>query len=242
MWYSRPCLRLAPGRQRGLFGVSVLHQSGADNPPFWPGEWGGGGRHPWDGHFPSANSEPSLAAQLPTRASANRSRVLIPTFLQPSPAATPGLGTSMRGRQSAPSCLPEEWWAERRVVQECGRTDYSGEPPPEAEGALALGPSSQGSILKNVLPQLTTQSPAHRSDRSCPGAACPHPSPRRCPLEGLFTPAAPLGGAAGSRKKRTWSSPAPSTVSGGKPRAREEQGGWGHPVSPPRAGPLWSAE
>ena len=143
-WYSRPCLRLAPRWQRGLFGVSVLHQrSGADNPPFWPGEWGGGRRHPWDGHFPSANSEPSLSAQLPTGASANRSRVLIPTFLQPSPVATPGLGTSMRGRQSAPSCLPEEWWVEQRVVQEWGRTDYSGEPPPEAEGVLVLGAGTE---------------------------------------------------------------------------------------------------
>lgn len=210
----------------------------ADNPPFWPGEWGGGGRYPWDGRFPSTNSEPSLSAQLPTGASANRSRVLIPTFLQPSPAATPGLGTSTRGRQSVPSCLPEEWWAERRVVREWGKTDYSGEPPPEAEGALALGAG-------------TEQPRKHSAERAPPA----HPPPRAlltaqiAAAQALPAPTpAPEGAHRKAcsrqppRKKRTWSSPAPSTVSGGKPRAREEQGWWGHPVSPPRAGPLWSAE
>lgn len=231
-----------------MFGVSVLHQrSGADNPPFWPGEWGGGGRHPWDGRFPSANSEPSLSAQLPTGASANRSRVLIPTFLQPSPAATPGLGTSMTGRQSAPSCLPEEWWAERRVVWEWGRTDYGEELPPEAEGGP--GPGRWDQAAKEALCRW-----------------CSPSSPPRALLTVQITAAqalpAPTPAPEGARQKPCSRQPplwevllAPGRKGLGRPQlpaqcleGNQEQGknkgggGWGHPVSPPRAGPLWLAE
>lgn len=219
----------------------------ADNPPFWPGEWGGGGRYLWDGRFPSTNSEPSLSAQLPTGASANRSRVLIPTFLQPSPAATPGLGTSTRGRQSAPSCLPEEWWAERRVVREWGRTDYSGEPPPEAEGALALGAGTEQPRKHSA----ERAPPAHPPPRALLTAqiaaaqALPASTPapegahrKACSLwevllapgrKGLHRPQLPAQCLEGNQEQ-------------GKNKGGGGWGGWGHPVSPPRAGPLWSAE
>lgn len=122
----------------------------ADNPPFWPGG-GGGGRHPRDGRFPSTNSEPSLSAQLPTGASANRSQVLIPTFLQPSLVAAPGPWTSMRGRQSAPCHLPEEWWAERWVVPERGRR--------RDQGRLWRGATSRSQAAKEAL--CITCFPAH---------------------------------------------------------------------------------
>lgn len=115
----------------------------ADNPPFWPGG-GGGGRHPRDGRFPSTKSEPSLSAQLPTGASANRSRVLIPTFLQPS-------WTSMRGRQSAPCHLPEEWWAERWVGPKWGRHGD--------QGRLQQGATSRSQAAKEAL--CITCFPAH---------------------------------------------------------------------------------
>lgn len=54
-----------------------------------------------------------------------------------------------------------------------------------------LGLSSQGSTLQNVLPQLTHHpEPGSLFRSQLPRRCLPHPSPRRCPPEGLFTPAA----------------------------------------------------